>query len=207
MIKYNSTKLKKRVNTRFQNSIVTFLVTVCLLFLMGRYKIVVCPNCESPWIVDGHPERTSCSICSKSHKLKKLRIRGEFDSTEAAREAIAYIRTVLSGNKKEFEELKEEGVFSDETVDELTGVDTKEYLKKNGVNAEEVMSTANDNLSQTDVRKEIINILEENENPTNKEDLLTNFKNEKQKKLAEKIIQKLRNSGVIIVNQKEIALA
>jgi hypothetical protein len=174
---------------------------------MGRYKIVVCPNCESPWIVDGHPERTSCSSCSKSHKLKKLRIRGEFDSTEAAREAIAYIRTVLSGNKEEFEELKEEGVFSDETVDELTGVDTKEYLKKNGVNAEEVMSTANNNPSQTDIRKEIINILEENENPTNKENLLTNFKNEKQKKQAEKIIQKLRNSGVIIVNQKEIALA
>lgn len=172
---------------------------------MSRYKIVVCPDCESPWIVDGNPKRTSCSSCSKSHQLKQLRIRGEFESTSQAREAIAYVRAVLTEEKEEFEELKEKGVFSDDIIEEVNIGYTENYLREQGVNASEIESVSDDSLSQKEIKEKLLQTLERTES-LSQDELVSQF-SEGDRDNAEKILTRLRNEGIVIVNQGDFSLA
>lgn len=100
-----------------------------------RYSVVGCSNCDNVWIVDGHPERTSCTMCNEQFKWKQLKKLFTTNDKEQAREARALKQAEVNGVDHIYESMLEKGMF-DEDVEDAIADD--EYLEQKGIDPEEV---------------------------------------------------------------------
>lgn len=160
------------------------------------YTVVLCPDCQFVWIVNGQPDRTSCQRCQSSHKFGKIRHLKRVESNEEAREWRTALWADINGRKEEFEEVtKQVDIFEDRDLD----VDHDEVFEKYGVNKDEVeeASDVKRKKSQSD-RDVITSALEDLENPSTDE--VVSYASERgvgeEKTL--KVIEKLRRSGQLI---------
>lgn len=101
------------------------------------FAVVGCGRCSAFWVVEGHPETTSCPRCETRHTFEKLAKFAETETADAAREARSRL-------------LQERGDVNAE-LDSFTGMEGRamdagmsddEFLDASGVDADEVASAA-----------------------------------------------------------------
>ncbi|WP_435077317.1 DUF5817 domain-containing protein [Halococcus sp. AFM35] len=98
------------------------------------YAVVGCGDCGSFWVVEGHPETTTCPSCRTRHRFESLKKFAETDAADAAREA----RTALLTGQSEHAPDELDSFAELESRAEASGMTDDEYLERAGLDAERV---------------------------------------------------------------------
>jgi hypothetical protein len=97
------------------------------------YHVVGCSECSALRIVEGRPERSSCTRCGASRQFSKLKKFVSTDDLDHAREVRA---SMLANRQGEGEAFANVDSFADLEVDVQGGVvDDDEFLERSGVDA------------------------------------------------------------------------
>lgn len=97
------------------------------------YHVVGCSECSALRIVEGRPERSSCTRCGASKQFSKLK---RFVSTEDVDHAREVRASMLANRQGEGEAFANVDSFADMEADVAEGVvDDDEFLERSGVDA------------------------------------------------------------------------
>lgn len=162
------------------------------------YTVVICSNCQYPWIVEDRPERPKCGRCQQTRKFKKLKKYHETESLEKAKQVRTSVNAELSDEGDAFQRAKEAGALDSDVEQVLTD---EEYLEQKGVDVAEVAAAserANQDRSQMSQREVVEAAIESMDVPTESE--IRSFAEEYNVDgdKAMELIEKMKRTGTIL---------
>lgn len=161
------------------------------------YAVVGCNNCSSLWVVEGHPDSTSCPRCGKRHQFSKLK---QFVTTDDPAEAKQARAALLAKRQDQGEAFADLDHFSTmERQVERSGIDDETYLEGSGLDADTVTEAgerATEGRGHAGSRQEIVRTaIREQDDPTEADVVAHASEHGVPEATTRKLLQKLVRAG------------
>lgn len=160
------------------------------------FTVVICPDCQYIWIVDGRPNRTACPRCESSHEFPGLRHLEKTEDKVEARNVRAAFTAKLNGMKEEFEQATRERNILDEDVDSDLGPDDR--LRERGIDPSEVEDAISEDTGSKSEKEIVVDAIETLDSPTVEEIIEHAGERGVGRSKVEKVLEKLRKRGEIV---------
>ncbi|WP_227133718.1 DUF5817 domain-containing protein [Halorubellus salinus] len=165
------------------------------------YHVVGCSECSALRIVEGRPERSSCTRCGASKQFSKLK---RFVSTEDVDHAREVRASMLANRQGEGEAFANVASFADMEADVAEGVvDDDEFLERSGVDADAAQEAADRadtgraSSSGPNKREAVLEALRAIEEPTLDEVAAYAAEHGVEREYVERALEKLERAGEV----------
>jgi hypothetical protein len=165
------------------------------------YHVVGCSECSALRIVEGRPDRSSCTRCGASRQFSKLKQFVSTDDVDHAREVRASMLANRQGEGEAFANVDSFAALEDDV--EQAVVDDAEFLEASGVDADAAQAAADRadtgraSSSGPNKREAVLQALGDLEDPTLKDVVAAAGEHGVERAYVERALEKLERAGEV----------
>jgi hypothetical protein len=165
------------------------------------YHVVGCSECSALRVVEGRPERSSCTRCGASRQFSKLKKFVSTDDVDHAREVRASMLANRQGEGEAFANVDSFAAMEAEVADGV--VDDDEFLAESGVDADAAQAAADRaetgraSSNAPSKREAVLQALGDLEEPTLEDVVAAAGEHGVERAYVERALEKLERAGEV----------
>lgn len=163
------------------------------------YHVVGCSECSALRVVEGRPDRSSCTRCGASRQFSKLKKFVSTDDVDHAREVRASMLANRQGEGEAFANVDSFAALEDDVAEAV--VDDEAFLEASGVDAAQAAAdraeTGRASASGPNKREAVLQALGDLEDPTLEDVVAAAAEHGVERAYVERALEKLERAGEV----------